>query len=254
MPSEQYNELIFKLGDAAYERLWNKPTPPRAIARVIKAAETLESRQVELSELEASMDAEQAAYDEFRIACEEEAASCAEAIERFKKPVAVAEAKAKAIEGKMVSKRKDTIVARTGLAKFELQLRTWEEDGLVEKLKIGRDNMKKAKLDVMKKERECEDLQNEYDKIMNPDTGAGAEGIRARRRQRDLEIQLEERTEAYNQRIEELNADAGTKDNEVAAAKEYYEKALYVLGEECYQSRVNDAALAAFYPKLDKLK
>jgi hypothetical protein len=254
MASELRDDLLFKLGDAAYERLWNKPNAPRSVERVIKAAEALEQRQIELKEAEEAMDAEQAAYEEFKAACEEEGAQCDEAIERFKKPVALAEAKAKALEAKLVTSRKDAKVARMSLEKFEAQLKTWEEEGLVEKAKASRLNLKSAKLDVMKKDRACDDMQTEYDKIMNPESGPGAEGIRARRRQKDLELQLDERTEAYNARIQELNDLAGTKDEEVRAAKEYYNEALFLLGEEVYKLRVADPALAAFYPKLDKVR
>lgn len=254
MAAETYEDLIYRLGDIAYERLWNKPNAPRMVARVIKAAETYEQRQIELRELEGAMDAEEAAYNEFREACETESAQCHELVEKHKRAVGVAEAKAKSLEAKLVTKRKDVSVGRVAVQKSEDSIRQLEGDGEVDKARAARENLKKTKIDLMKRVRECEDMQAEYDQIMNPQTGPGAEGIRARRREKDLELQLEERTEAYNALITDLNDQAATKDQEVKAAQEYYEQALLLLGEEVYAARVPDPALASFYPKLDKLK
>jgi len=253
MPKDSYEELIYSLGDAAYERLWNKPDRPRTIDRVIKAAEAYEQRQLELRELEATMDAEEASYLEFRQACEEESAQCREVIERFKKPVQLAESKAKALEAKLVAKRKDVFVARQGLARLEAQIANLEAIGDLERAAKSKAPLKHAKLDAMKRAREADEMQAEYDKIMNPSSGPGAEGIRARRREKDLEMQLEERTEGYNEQIAELNELAAAKDEEVRAAQEYYEQALMLLGEEVYTARISDAALAPFYPKIDRV-
>ncbi|MGI5860694.1 MAG: hypothetical protein ACOX6T_01405 [Myxococcales bacterium] len=253
MARESYEELIYSLGDAAYERFWNRPDAPRGTERVLKAAEAYEQRQIELAEIEEAMDAEEAAYNEFCQACEQEFEECRPVIERYKKAVAIAEAKAKSLESKLISKRKDVAAARKALAKLEEQIRQWEADGMLDKAAGARAGIKRAKLDVMKRSRECDEMQAEYDKVMNPETGPGAEGIRARRREIDLEQQLEERTNAYNERIGELNEDAAAKDREVRAAQQYYEQAIMLLGEEAYRARIPDPALVVFYPRLDKL-
>ena len=64
--SENYNDLIFKLGDLARERLAGRPNAPRSMDRVLKAEETLIAREEELKGIEAAMDEEEAAYNEFR--------------------------------------------------------------------------------------------------------------------------------------------------------------------------------------------
>jgi hypothetical protein len=250
---DTYEDLIFRLGDVAYERLWNKPNAPKGVGRVIKAAEAYEARQVELHEVEELMDAEELAYNEFRDACAQEDGECQALVEKHAKAVSIAESKAKSIESKLVSRRKDVTAGRNALAKFEVQVKDMEAIGEEGKAKVARENLKKAKIDLMKRVRECEDMQVEYDKIMNPETGPAAEAVRARRRQKDLEMQLDERTEAYNARITELNDAAAEKDEAVKAAKTYYDQSLYGLGEEVYRLRIPDPALSAFYPKIDKL-
>ncbi len=253
MPNpELYRELVFKLGDTAYERLWNKPNAPRATDRVIKAAEKLEALQVEQQEIETAINEEDAAYAEFREACEEEMAQCEAIVAKYKKIVSAAESKAKALEAAMVTKRKDAQAGRIALERLQASIKQAEEFGEHDKVKVMQLNMKKAKLDVMKRAREADEMQAEYDKVMNPEVGAGAEGIRARRRQKDLELQLEERTEQHNHLIGELTEQLAVKDDAVAAAQDYYEKSLYLLGEEVYRARIADPMLSAFYPKIDK--
>ena len=250
---DTFENLVFKLGDVAYERLWNKPNAPKVIERVIKAAEAFEARQVELKEIEANMDAEEASYQEFSAACAEEDQQCQVLVEKHAKAVQLAEHKAKALDSKLVTRRKDVTAGRKALDKYTLQVKEMEEIGEEAKFKIARENLKRAKIDLMKRVRECEDLQVEYDKIMNPETGPAAEAIRARRRQKDLEQQLEERTETYNEVIAALNDEAAAKDAEVQAAKAFWDQSLYLLGEEVYRQRIPDPALSAFYPKIDKL-
>ncbi|HEY3447688.1 MAG TPA: hypothetical protein VGK67_15135 [Myxococcales bacterium] len=250
---DTYADLIFKLGDVAYERLWNKPSAPGVIEKVIKAAEAYEARQVELKELEQSMDAEEVSYNEFRDACAQEDEECQALVEKHAKAVSLAESKAKAIESKLVSRRKDVGASRIALAKFEKQVKDMEELGEADKARTARLNLKQSKLDLMKRSRDCDDMQTEYDKIMNPEVGPAAEAIRARRRQKDLEMQLEERTEAYNNTITQLGDEAAAKDNEIQAAKGYFDKLLYMLGEQVYQARIPDPALSAFYPKIDRV-
>lgn len=253
MSPESLDELILKLGDVAYERLWNKPNPPRGIERATRAGEVWEQRQLELRDVEDAMDAEERAYHEFREACEAESAQCQELVDPFPKQVQMAESKAKSLEAKVFSRRKDVASAKRAMEKYERQIAELQELGEVEKAQAARATIKHAKLDLMKRSREVDDLQVEYDRIMNPDSGPAAEAIRARRRQRDLEGQLDERTEAYNALITELNEHAAAKDEEVKAARKAYEQALTHLGAEVYKLRISDPALAAFYPKIDKL-
>lgn len=253
MSPESLDELIFKLGDVAYERLWNKPNPPRGIERAARAGELWEQRQLELRDIEDAMDAEEQAYNEFREACEAESAQCQELVDQFPKQVQMAESKAKSLEAKVFTKRKDVASSARALEKYERQIAELMELGQAEKAQSARATLKHAKLDLMKRSREVDDLQVEYDKIMNPDSGPASEAIRARRRQRDLEAQLDERTEAYNAIITELNDQAAAKDEEVKAARKAYEQALVHLGAEVFKLRIADPALAAFYPKIDKL-
>jgi chromosome segregation ATPase len=250
--AETYEDLIYRLGDLAYERLWDKPDRPKAVDRAIKTGEILEQRKMELQEIEQTMDAEEQAYNEFRQACEEESAQCDELVQKYKKAVQVAESKANSLEAAIIRKRKDILAARTAVEKLEKQAKEWAESGLEDKAKAVRASLKQAKLDLMKRNRECDEMQAEFDKLMNPESGPGAEGIRARRRQIVLDPQLSDRSDQYNQLITELNDQAAAKDEEVKEAQAAFDEALTLLGEEVYAARIADPTLAPWYPRIDR--
>ncbi|MDR0966376.1 MAG: hypothetical protein LBM75_07750 [Myxococcales bacterium] len=253
MAADNYDDLIFTLGDIAYERYWNRPGELKSIELVLEVAETLEHHQLELQELEAAMDDEEQAFKEFQAAVEEEAAQCQELVEQHIKPVKLAESKAKAIESSLLSKRKDLGTARQNLSKLEKQIKQWRADGYLDKAKDNEIRYKSLKMDLLKRGRECEELQTKYDSIMNPDSGPGIEGIRARRRQIDLQQQLDQRSDDYNERMQELEDQAAQAEQNVSDAQRDYEDRIMDLGEEVYRKRLADPALAAFYPRIDKL-
>src|SRR5262249_49279923 len=88
---QNYNDPLFKLGDLPRERLAGPPNAPRTMDRVLKAEETLIAREEELKGVEAAMDEEEAAYNEFREAVEEEKANLEPLLAQYKKSVTFAE-------------------------------------------------------------------------------------------------------------------------------------------------------------------
>ena len=74
----------------------------------------------------------------------------------------------------------------------------------------------------------------------------------ARTRIKDLDTQLIDREKQYNEALAELDQQAEEKETEITAARDYYDQAIFLLGEEVYQLRTNDSALVPMYLKLDK--
>ena len=221
--ADNYDDLIFTLGDIAYERYWKNPGDLTTMVEVIAAGEALEHCKIDLRDLEASMDKEEDAFREFQEAVDEETAQCQELVDKYIKPVKLAESKAKSIEQSLRTKRSDLGVARQNLSKMERQIKQLEADGYVDKAHDKRQALKNLKMDLLKRNRECDDLQSKYDDIMNPKSGPGAEGIRARRRQIDLEQQLDERTDEYNERIQELEDQAEETEGRIEDAQRDFE-------------------------------
>jgi hypothetical protein len=89
--------------------------------------------------------------------------------------------------------------------------------------------------------------------VLTPRPGQpGAQGILAHKRLLEMEDEAETRKADFEQLMEDLDRAIGTKEQEVTAAEDYLDQALFLLGEECYSQRLADPALAAMYPRLDK--
>ena len=50
----------------------------------------------------------------------------------------------------------------------------------------------------------------------------------------------------------ELDQAIAEKEQEVLAAEDYLDQALFLLGEECYANRIADPELAVLYPRIDR--
>ena len=70
----------------------------------------------------------------------------------------------------------------------------------------------------------------------------------------DMEDQMTARKEALEQALADYDAAIAQKEEEVKAADEYLEQALFLLGEDVYAQRIADAQLAPFYPRLDRAR
>jgi DNA repair exonuclease SbcCD ATPase subunit len=251
--SDEYNELIFKLGDLARERLGNKPNPPRSMERVLTAEETLVGKEDELKQINQAMDEEEAAYTEFNQAVDEEKAELEPLMDEFKKAIDAAEAKYKTSREKIASKENDLKHAKLSLQKEEEKIKEMEHRGEKSRAETARASLKNLRMDIMRRQRELREMSEEAEKIINPpDDDGPSNAVRARTRVKDLETQLVDREKLYNETLAELDSTAAEKEQEIAAARDYYDQAIFLLGEEAYQARVNDAALVPLYLKLDK--
>jgi len=251
--SESYNDLIFKLGDLARERLNGKPTAPRSMDRVLKAEEAVATREEELKGIEAAMDEEEAAYNEFREAVEGEKAELEPLVEKYKKSVGAAEGRLKTAKEKLASKLNDLKHTKLSVQKEEAKLKNYEELGEKAKVQASEKSIKLIRMEVMRRSREIREMQEEADKIMFPeDDSPASEAIRAKGRLADLDAQLEERVEQYNAALAELDAQAADKEQEIQASRDYYDQAIFLLGEEVYSLRVNDPALVPMFLKIDR--
>jgi chromosome segregation ATPase len=248
-----FEELVLELGDLARERLWNKPNCPRSIDRVYKAEEQLEKYQSEVQDIQAQIAEQEQALTEFKQACDAEFAELEVLVNKFKRSVDGAEGKVKGMRSKLASMEADLRYSKLSTKREEDRVKDWEETGEGEKAAAGHTNLKRLRLDIMRRQREINDMREEIDKVMNPQSGIGAEGIRARRRIMELEDQLTVREEEFNQAVTALQEQLNVKQEELNGAQDYYDKSIAILGEDVYQARIADPALSALYPKLDRL-
>ena len=254
--ADPYNDLIFSLGDLARERLSNKSNRPRAMERVFKAEDAVVARRGELEALERGMNDEDQRYQDFIASAADEKESQSKVIGRYRKAV-------DAIAGRVKESRKKLSNARADLRynkeHHKKAVQRHEEYEMTvfdpKKVEASKDNIKKMKLALMRRERNVEEMEQEFLAILTPEEGQpGAPGILAHRRVLELEDALEKRKDEFDGRMQTLDVSIGKKEEEVRAAEDYLDQAIFLLGEECYSLRFPDPALAAMYPKIDKAK
>jgi chromosome segregation ATPase len=254
MAKESYNDLIFQLGDLARDRLPGKPNCPRTMDRVYRAEEALVARRDELAALEQQMNEEDASYQDFLAQQDGEKAKLEAVVKKWQKIVDVIDSKVRASRKKLSSRRADLRYAKEGLETMEKKLAEMEE--LSEdprKIVAARENLKKSRLTMMRTGREVEDLEYEVNQLLTPEPGKpGAAGIQAFKRLMDLEDEAEERRAANERTMAELDQAVAAKEEEIKAAEDYLDQALFLLGEDVYAQRIADAQLAPFYPRLDR--
>jgi hypothetical protein len=252
--AESYNDLIFQLGDLARDRLAGKPNCPRTMDRVYRAEAALVARRDELAALEQQLNDEDAAWQEYLAQYEEQRAAEFEIVKKWKKAVDAVEGTTKTLRKTLSNRRADLRYAQDGLKKLEkkhadLELITTDES----KLALSRENIKKNRIQMMRLTREVEDLQQQVELALTPKPGQpGAASILAHKRMLDMEDAMNAQKEAVDQAMAEIDRAIAEKETEVQAAEDYLDQALFLLGEDVYAQRIQDAQLAPFYPRLDR--
>lgn len=251
---DAYNELIFKLGDLARDQLAKKERYPRSMERVFKAEEAVAQLREDLAALEEDLDAEDSGYQGMLAAHEEERSQLLETVKRYQKAVDAIQGKSKDLRKKITAQKAAIKYDSTSLGKAEerhsdLELTTNDEY----KLDESRGLVKRLRLQIMRRTRDLEELQIQFDQLLSPPEGTkGAPGILAHRRLMEMEDEAEQRKETLDTQTAELDQALTDKEAELQAAEDFLDQALFLLGEDCYQQRIPDPALAALYPKIDR--
>lgn len=254
--ADSYNDLIFELGDLARERLANKPGYPRSMDRVFKAEDAVLARRDELAQLEQQMNDEDAAYHDFHAEQAVEREKQEKVVKQWKKAVDAIQGRVKDLRKKVASLRATLRYEGDNLKKAErrhhdLELTTTDP----RKLDQSRDLLKRMRLALMRKQRDLEEMESEFNLVLTPRPGQpGAAGILAHKRLLEMEDEAEERKLQFEEAMADLEAAIAAKEEEVRAAEDYLDQAVFLLGEDCYTHRVPDPMLAPFYPKIDKVK
>lgn len=252
-----YNELIFQLGDLARERLAAKPARPRAMDRVFRAEDSLLQLREDLETLEREMNAEDEAH---RALLEDQALekkTLAASVKRHQRAVDGVEGRTRDLRKQLASKRATMRYERSGLKQAEAKHKdlSLAQQHDVRKVETSAENLKKLRVILMRKQREIEELEAELHRALTPRPGQpGEEGLLAHKRLLEIEDQTEANKHTFEDQMAALDESIAAKEAAVAAAEDYLDQALFLLGEECYAQRLADPALSAFYPKIDKVR
>jgi len=254
MAKETYNDLIFQLGDLARDRLPGKPTCPRSMDRVYRAEEAVVARREELAALEQEMNDEDAAWQDFLAQQAEERTGHQATVKKWKKAVDAIEGKVKDLRKLLSTRRAELRYAQDGLNTLDKKIKDMELTGQEpSKLEVARTNLKKNRLAQMRLGREVEDMVLRLSTALTPTPGQpGAAGILAHKRLLEMEDEEAARKLDHEQRMAELDQAIVMKEEQVKAAEDYLDQALFLLGEDVYAQRIPDAQLSPFYPRLDR--
>jgi hypothetical protein len=257
MARESYNDLIMQLGDLARERLANKPNPPRTMEQVFAAEDDVLAIRDEKTALETQLNEEDGHFQDFLDQQEAERTEQQQIVKKWKKAV-------EGIETRSRELRKTIATAKATMRYEKVSLKRAEQRHLdmeqaeaheVKKIALSKDNLKKVRLQLMRKQRNVEDQEAEFLLILTPKPGQpGAQGILAHKRLLEMEDEAEDRKSDHEEKMKGLDAEIGAREEEEKDAEAGLDEAIFALGEECYSERIPDPALSALYPRIDKAK
>jgi hypothetical protein len=255
MAKENYNDLIFLLGDLAREHLAEKSPLPKTMDAVFAAEDVLLGIRDEIAALEDEMNAEAAAYQDF---LDQQAAERDEqkAITRkWSHAVAGVENRSRELRKSLSSQRAAYRYQKNSLALADQKHKELEqrEGHDLRKIDLSRANLKTFRLKIMRFGRMLEDMDMELKQVLTPRPGqAGAQGILAHKRLLEMEDEAEEKKDEHEARMKELDTALAAKEAEAAEAEQDLDATLFDLGEEVYGDRPAHPALNPIYLRLDK--
>lgn len=257
MAKESYEELLLQLGDLARERLGSKPNPPATMEDVFAAEDTLLAVREEKEALEQEMNDEDAAYQDFLEAQSAERTEQEEIVKKWRKAVEGVEGRSRELRKTLSSQKAALRYEKISIKRAEAQHKEFELkfSHQPDKVRMSAENLKRARIKVMRKDRDLEEMDRELELILTPKPGQpGAQGILAHKRLLEMEDEGEVRKAEHEERMQTLDETIAAREEEEKDAEAVLDDAVAALGEEVYSLRLPDPALAAFYPRLDKAK
>lgn len=257
MARESYEDLIIQLGDLARERLANKPNAPASMEQVYAAEDDLVAIRDEVAGFEQQMNEEDGAYNDFLEQQKAEKLEQQEIVKKWKRAVEGVEVRSRELRKAISSAKAALRYEKVSLKRAEERHRDLEfkESHNPHKIQLSRENLKKTRLQLMRKSRNIEDQEHEFTTILTPRPGQpGAQGILAHKRILEMEDEADERKLDHDDKMKELDEAIADREAQEKEAEAVLDDAIYQLGEDVYGDRIADPALSAFYPRIDKAK
>lgn len=257
MARESYNDLIFQLGDLARDHLAEAKNPPRTMENVFAAEDELLAIREQVEAIEADMNEEDAAWQDFLAQQDAERDEQNAIIKKWRAAVAGVEVRSRDLKKKLSSLKAAFRYQKVSLKRQEEKHRDLElrEGHDAKKIALSKENLKKVRLHLMREQRHVEELEWEFNQVLTPRPGQpGAQGILAHKRILEMEDEHEEKQFEHEERMKEFDKALAAKDEEIKAAEEELDGCLFDLGEECYADRIPHPELNPLYVRLDKAK
>jgi len=257
MSRKNLDELFIQLGDLAREHLLEgRGKKLKAMPGVLAVEEQMIALEEEIESLNQSINEEDGEYQDFLERHLAEKAENEEIAKKWKKAVQGVESRSRELKQKIASAKTTLRYERNNLKAAEtkhadLELTQAHDD---RKVALSKENLKKMRLQLMKKTRDIDEMERLFKNILTPKPGQiGAQGILAYKRLLEMEDEQEELKQKVDERIEELSKEVGMLEEDLHNAELEFEDALYELGVECYESHVEHPSFAPIVAKLEKM-
>lgn len=255
MAKESYQDLIFQLGDLAREHLADAPRPPSKMELVYEMEDALVAAREGIEGLEAEMNQEDAAYADFLDRQDAEKAEQKAIVSKWKSAVAGVEVRSRDLKKSLSSQKAAHRYQKISMKRAEERHKELEqrEGHDVRKIMTSKENLKKQRLHLMREMRHLEEMEYELNSVLTPRPGQpGAQGILAHKRILEMEDEADDRKAEHEEKMKDLDAAIVKQEEDIKAAEEDLDGALYELGEEAYADRIAHPKLNPLYPRLDK--
>jgi len=259
MSQKSMDELLIQLGDLAREHLSNtRGTQLQAMSAVLAAEEHIVALEEEIEALEQAINQEDSEYQDFLERYSAEKTENEEIVKKWKKAVEGVELRSRELKKKIAAAKATMRYEHNNLKAAEakhadLELREGHEE---HKVALSKENLKKMRLQLMKKTRNIDEMERVFKSILTPKPGQmGAQGILAYKRLLEMEDEQAELKQKVDEQIGILSEKIGELEEE--DLKDAYlelDDALYGLGLECYESRIQHPSFAPILTKLEKMR
>ncbi|MBW1810942.1 MAG: hypothetical protein JRJ87_22325 [Deltaproteobacteria bacterium] len=250
----EYEKLLRDLGEKAKMVDMFSAVSPALIDVYSKAEESLSDRRLELEFIETELeDFQKSAADrieELKLEIEKNK----NAIKRHQKTLTVKKSKVTPLKKKLAGGEYDFKFAEKALNDEINKQKNFEEKEDFDRAKIHIENIKRMKIEILKRKKDLDDWRREirsYDKPvkqLNKDKGEAEERLT------DFEDELADLEESGGaEMIEELKRQKISKQKDVKRVELHLMNSIADIGEDLFDKRVKHPVLSKFYSEVDTL-
>jgi len=258
MAQKSVDELLIQLGDLAREHLAGdrRGSQLETMSAVLEVEDRIAALEEEIDSLEQTINEEDGEYQDFLERHLAEKAENEEIVKKWKKAVQGVEARSRELKKKIAAAKATLRYEQNNLkaadAKHaDLELREAHDE---RKVSLSKENLKKMRLQLMRKNRDIEEMGRLFKSILTPKPGQiGAQGILAYKRLLEMEDEQEELKQKVHEQIEKLSKNIGVLEEDLKNAYLEFDDALYELGVECYEGHVEHPSFSAIVAQIEKM-
>ncbi len=247
-----YERLLRELGSRAEMVGVVEKTEPAILKNYRKAQESVEDRKVELGFIQAEIERLRSSEKSSLEKLEADLAASREELKRLEKSIEVKKDKAKPVASKLAGMEYDLKFVEKALADENAKVKKAREVEDFAKAKDHEENVKRLKIEVLKRRKAVQDSKNEVRELEAPARGLEKqrEELAARLAEQEEAVEIA-REDSEGDSLAELERQLEEKQREVRMSEQHLLDVLADVGEDLYEKRVDHPVLEKYYADLD---